>query len=522
MAVSRVVCVLGLGAALGLPCAVAEAQVVTIAPGGLSSPNAKLINISGSTQVFHKGENIELTVLRAVPGTCAEVRLTLDGKSQARRNVTFPWTFAITPGDVLYPTRTATAKLEMIVEGTVGCTGRVAYTFAFNASEQGVVDGIVMSGFGGTTPDAAQAVIKGHGLCRLHIATFQAPYDPFKSIPYELIQIDKPTRLPLTVPLKRTGSIAAQSGGEHAIRVLTVGIKSTTPGAPDDASKKAYPEWQGCVINAGGNAWGVVKNFSSTKASPRTANNGGTGGGGAGTAGGGGLPSPPKPANGSIVSMLVPGGSFAEDEPQKIQVNGNGGCGFDLVLSNKMYGGSTERTESVSPVRLDNGATLYNGTHFGTLAEGSWKATAKGKSGCTGTATIDFKVTPKTSTKKVLGKLTLGFDQPPKSGGVFTRSKDSNIWFKVLAPSSVKAEPNVTCCDLEFDFMNEYGGWEALPNSPFNDTSYAGAVQGASGVAMRSVSYFSNGTHWRVKMRASKFKTEFEWSDWLEFKVDQN
>jgi hypothetical protein len=520
MAASRsVLFVLGLGVALGFPLASAEGQVTRIPPGVVSDPNAKLINISGSTQVFYKGENIKLSVLRAAAGTCSEVRLTLDGKSRTASNVAFPWTFEITPKDALYPTKNA--KLEMVVEGVTGCTGRVAYTFAFNTSEQGVIDGIVMTGFGGTTPDAAQVVIQGHGLCRVHVSTWPSPYEPAKSTPYELIQIDPPTRLPLTVPLKRTGAIAGQYGGDHVVRILTLGIKSTAIGVPDDASKKAYPGWEGCVIKAGGNAWSVVKTFSTTKAPSQTSGSGRTAGGGAGTPGGGGLPSSPKPANGNIVSMLVPGGSFAEDEAQKIQVNGKGGCGFDLVLSNKTYGGSTEKTENVLPMRLDNGATLYNGTHFGTLAEGSWKATATGKNGCTGTATIDFKVTAKASTKKVLGKLTLGFDQPPKSGGVFT-SKDSNIWFKVLAPQSVKGEPGATCCDLEFDFMNEYGGWEALPNSPFSDSSYAGAVQGASGVAMRSVSYFSNGTQWRVKMKASKFKTEFEWSDWLEFKVDQH
>ncbi|AKU96026.1 hypothetical protein AKJ09_02690 [Labilithrix luteola] len=96
----------------------------------------------------------------------------------------------------------------------------------------------------------------------------------------------------------------------------------------------------------------------------------------------------------------------------------------------------SNQTFPVLPMKLDSGATLYNGTHFGTLAEGSYHASVTGKNGCSGTAAIDFKVTPKVSTKKVLGKPTISF--------------------------------------------------------------------------------------WRVKVRAYKFKTEFEWSDWLEFKVDQN
>ena len=220
--------------------------------------------------------------------------------------------------------------------------------------------------------------------------------------------------------------------------------------------------------------------------------------------------------------MSVPGGSFAEDDAQKILVNGLGGCALDLAISNKSYGGSYEQTLPVNPMELDTGATLYNGTHFGTLAEGSYHATATGKTGCTGTAAIDFKVTPKTSTKKVLGKPTLAFDQQPKSGGVFTKSKDSNIWFKVTVPQSIKGEPNASCCDVEFDYLNEFGGWEPLPNSPFSDAGFSLAVSQDRGVVNKSVSYFTNGTKWRMKVRAYKFKTEFEWSDWVEFTVDQN
>jgi hypothetical protein len=38
----------------------------------------------------------------------------------------------------------------------------------------------------------------------------------------------------------------------------------------------------------------------------------------------------------------------------------------------------------------------------------------------------------------------------------------------------------------------------------------------------QSVSGFKQGTEWRMKVRAAKFRTTFKWCDWLEFKVDQN
>jgi len=225
------------------------------------------------------------------------------------------------------------------------------------------------------------------------------------------------------------------------------------------------------------------------------------------------------PAKGNIASMQVPGGSFAVDEAQKIKVNGSGGCGLDLFVSNKSYGGSFEKTYDVAPVTLTSGATLYNGTHFGTLAEGSYTSKATGKNGCTGQATVDFKVTGPTTLKKVTGKATLSFDKPPQNGMSFN-AKDSNIWFKVALPSSVKAEPNATCCELEFDFKNAYGGWEALPNSPFQDSGFGQAVSQNAAVVFKSVSGFKEGREWRVKMKAYKYKTEFEWSDWLTFQVD--
>lgn len=61
-----------------------------------------------------------------------------------------------------------------------------------------------------------------------------------------------------------------------------------------------------------------------------------------------------------------------------------------------------------------------------------------------------------------------------------------------------------------------------LPNSPFTEPSYSGALTQANAVAFRSVSYFTNGREWRVRVRGSNYKTEFEWSEWLGFSVDQN
>jgi hypothetical protein len=229
-----------------------------------------------------------------------------------------------------------------------------------------------------------------------------------------------------------------------------------------------------------------------------------------------------KTANGTLKSLSVPGGSFAEDEAQKIVAGGSGGCTIELTLSNKTYGGQYEKTWTAGPLALDNGSTMYNGTHFGTLAEGSWAAKAVGIKGCTGTASIDFKVTARTVVKKVSGQPTISFDQAPKNGTSFVRTKDSNIWFKVVVPQSIKDEPYATCCDVELNYKNEYGGWEVLPNSPFSDPSYSGALTQANAVAFRSVSYFTNGREWRVRVRGSKYKTEFEWSEWLQFSTDQN
>lgn len=360
----------------------------------------------------------------------------------------------------------------------------------------GKVTDFKVSGFGSPTAKG-RLDVSGTGSCRFRAQIADLSKSSQETPPFGRVFSDAVT-LPQVMD-----NIPPLPNGKYRAYILSYDDKKCPIQGPNKAAGGWYLDFN--VSGASTPANGSPAQGSSGGAPP-------PGGGGGG----------PKPATGKITAMSVPGGSFAEDDAQKILVNGAGGCALDLAISNKSYGGSYDQTFPVNPVKLDTGATLYNGTHFGTLAEGSYHAIATGKNGCTGTAAIDFKVTSKSSTKKILGKPTLAFDQQPKSGGVFTKSKDSNIWFKVTVPQSIKGEPNASCCDVEFDYQNEFGGWEPLPNSPFSDAGFSLAVSQDKGVVNKSVSYFTNGTHWRVKVRAYKFKTEFEWSDWVEFTVDQN
>jgi hypothetical protein len=363
-----------------------------------------------------------------------------------------------------------------------------------NSSGKGKVTDLRVIGF---ATDAAKGTleIKGSGTCRFHATIYDLATHSQTGVYGKVF--DAAATLPVT--LDNIGPLAP---GKYRAYLISYDEARCPIQGPDPKAGGWYSDFT--VLSSG--------HGSPNGQSPSSGGAPGGGGGGGGA----------KPATGKVVAMSVPGGSFAEDDAQKILVNGQGGCALDLTLSNQSYGGNYNKTSSVLPVKLDAGATLYNGTHFGTLAEGSYHATATGKSGCSGSAAIDFKVTAKSSTKKVLGKPTLGFDKQPKGGGAFSASKDSNIWFKVTLPQSIKTEPNASCCDVEFDYMNEFGGWEPLPNSPFNDSSYVLAIKQQAGVVNKSVSGFTQGTHWRVKVRAYKFKTEFEWSDWVEFHVDQH
>lgn len=236
------------------------------------------------------------------------------------------------------------------------------------------------------------------------------------------------------------------------------------------------------------------------------------------------VPSGAKPATGNLTQIQVPGGSFAEDEAQRLELSGTGGCALDLRISNKSYGGTFEKTFAVAAMGLAAHPRLYNGTHFDTLAEGSYHADATAKNGCTGAAAIDFKVTARTSTASVKGKPTVSLDRAPLAGSAYKKSKDSNVWFKVSVPSSFK-DAGASCCEIELDYVNAYGGWEVLPNSPFSDPGMNPLANGNQAVP-KSVSYFTvpgeAATKWRIRVRGYRYKTTFEWSDWLEFSVDQN
>jgi hypothetical protein len=241
-----------------------------------------------------------------------------------------------------------------------------------------------------------------------------------------------------------------------------------------------------------------------------------------GGAAAGTLPSNTPKATGKLASMLVPDGSFAEDDPQKLRVQGSGACRLDLTIARVDAGAPGRKTWSVGPVVLDAGAHLFNGTHFDTLAEGSYSAEAVGKDGCTGTATIDFKVTPKNTVKLVKGQPKIALEKKPISGPAFLRTKDSNILFSVTLPQSVLDEPSAGCCELEYGYKNAYGAWEVYGGGPIQDPSFGGAMKTGNSVVYKSVSGFREGAEWRVRVRGFKYKTGFEWSDWLELKVDQN
>lgn len=261
-----------------------------------------------------------------------------------------------------------------------------------------------------------------------------------------------------------------------------------------------------------------------SSASPTPAATAGTAA--AGAAAGGGveptLPSGTPKATGKLASILVPDGSFAEDDPQKLRVHGGGACRFDLTIARVDADAPGQKTWSVGPVVLDPGALLFNGTHFDTLAEGSYSAKAVGKDGCTGAATIDFKVTPKNTVKLVKGQPKVSLDKKPLSGPAFRRTKDHDILFAVTLPQSVLDEPSAGCCELEYGYKNAFGAWEVYGGSPTQDSSFGGAMKTGNAVVFKSVSAFREGAEWRVRVRAFKYKTSFEWSDWLEFKVDQN
>ena len=393
--------------------------------------------------------------------------------------------------------------------------------------------------------------VLGHGMCRLRVATFPAPYVHATSNPIELQIHDEVVQLPHTFEMKKP---AAPQGGEHIAEVYSLGaVWGGLPGADD---KKSHPGYAGCVIAGPASAGNFVLRKSFPTFTPGASNGskgkalGATPGlgsiviSGRGTpsnAGSSGTPSnpgstpestpkqpppaepgdKPLPAIGNIMSLQVPGGSFAVDETQRFQLSGKGGCGFDLAVKSTEQGVAFKKTSPIGPLGLDKKPMIYNNTHFDTLPVGSYSATATGTNGCTGTATIDFKVTPKVTIKYIAGKPTLSLEKQPLSGANFTKSKDSNINFVVSVPQAIKNEQYAGCCEVEYNFKNVYGGWEVLPNSPYSDASFGEAVTGSKSIAFKSVSGFTEGTKWRMKVRAYKYHTEFDWSEWLEFQTEQ-
>ncbi len=371
---------------------------------------------------------------------------------------------------------------------------------------KGHATGFTVSGFTEGKADG-KMTLEGVGTCAMRMRV------------YDLAVKDEPIRVD-------SGPNGSASPIAFPFSVSNLGpLKAGKYRADAQAFDKSVCEVQGPLVSASSVGW--YFDFQVGNGVSDGKPNGSSGNGG-GVPPAGGLPSAPKPATGNITDLQVPGGSFAEDETQRLQVSGSGGCAMDLKVSNKSYGGSFDKTFDVKPQALAASPSLYNGTHFDTLSEGSWTASVTGKSGCTGSRTIDFKVTAKTSTSIVKGKPTLSLDQQPKSGGVFKKS-DSSIWFKVLLPQNIKdlAGKGVTCCDVEFNYKNSYGGWAVAPNNPYGDTSWKSAItKPISDPVPMSVSGFKvpgeGAMEWRMKVRAILFKTQFDWSDWLEFKVDQN
>ena len=495
---------LGFALAMGLSAGASTAEPARLAPAvGLVPAKAadlKLLSVTRAQDQFKDNESLVFYGLRGVAGVCGKLGIEIDGVEEERADVAFPFTLVVPRIARNYPK--AEGAHTVTLHGKSGnCTGSVTTTFHTRKTPPldgvGKITDVRVNGFA-TTSTPGQIEIKGYGSCRFNVQIFDRDLPNAAAHHAYFKVIDHPVALPLTLV-----DVPLLPPARYRAYVLSYEEAKCQSQGPNPKAGGWYVDFQ--VVNAGSNGQ-----------SPQ-------GSGGTPAPGGGGGSGGNKPATGKVVALSVPGGSFAEDDPQKLLVAGQGGCALDLAISNKSYGGSYDQTSSVLPVSLDGGGTtLYNGTHFGTLAEGSYHATATGKSGCSGSAAIDFKVTPKTSTKKVLGKPTLGFDKQPKSGTAFSRTKDSNIWFKVTLPQSIKTEPSASCCDVEFDFQNEFGGWQPLPATPFNDSSYSLAVTQQAGVVNKSVTYFTNGTHWRMKVRAYKFKTEFEWSDWVEFSVDQN
>lgn len=418
---------------------------------------------------------------------------------------------------------------------------------AVTAGGPAEVTDVQVSGFK-TAGAGGSFTVLGHGMCRLRIASYTAPYVHATSNPIELQFYDVAVQLPHTFEMKKP---AAAQGGDHIAEIYSLG--AAWGGLPGDDDKKSHPGYAGCVVAGPASAGNFrlqkifstftppsVPNGKSATMAPAisvpgikisgrgTPNTTSPGSNNPSSAPESPTKQPPAqeatdkplPATGNITNLQVPGGSFAVDETQRLQIYGKGGCGFDLAIHSTEQGVTYKKQSAVGPLGLDRKPMLYNTTHFDTLPVGSYSATATGTNGCTGTATIDFKVTPKVTIKYISGKPSLSIEKGPISGASFKKA-DSNINFVVTVPGAIKSEPNAGCCEVEYNFKNEYGGWEVLPNSPYTDASFGESITGSKSIAYKSVSGFTEGVKWRMKVRAYKYHTAFDWSDWLEFQAEQ-
>jgi hypothetical protein len=226
-------------------------------------------------------------------------------------------------------------------------------------------------------------------------------------------------------------------------------------------------------------------------------------------------PSNPPPQQGTLATVTVPGGSMEEGAGQQIQVDGTGTCTFDLNI--RKTDGSFNQTYPITPAR-PLPTTAVNGLEFPMLAQGSYMASATGTAGCAGGPRINFKVTPQPVVNKDPNAPSWKRPSPGQTRKPTDVPDGSNVYFELSVPSALAAgnDQNSGCCELEFNYRDSTNAWQ--PNVDTGPVEYSELQTTA---AMRSISYFTNGTHWRVRARGYKWQTEFPWSDWLEFVIYQ-
>lgn len=102
----------------------------------------------------------------------------------------------------------------------------------------------------------------------------------------------------------------------------------------------------------------------------------------------------------------------------------------------------------------------------------------------------------------------------PKPGESFgPAARQSEVLLKVEAPVQLKTVAHSGCCEVELEMKDASGGWK-----PVSKVEYPGLHLGVQ----RSVGEFKAAPDWRVRARAYKFKSEFAWGPWVEFRVQQS